>query len=54
VVRRVIESACTKDEAGVMREVAAPEFRRARGGTVPDTIHRICEARDIPYDFLLK
>jgi len=30
------------------------EQRRARGGTVPDTIHLKCDARIIHHDFLLK
>lgn len=37
-----------------MREVVAPGYQRARGGTVPDTIHRICDAQGIRYDLLLK
>ena len=53
-VRRFKKSRGTTQKAAVTREVVAPRYQRARGGTVPDTIHRICDTRDIRYDFPLK
>jgi len=44
-VRRFKESQSINVEAKVVREVVAPGIRRAQGGMVPDTIHRIRDAR---------